>query len=404
MRPARACLLLSSVVAASLVARQARAEELDPERTELAGVPVVAGNSDIGLQVGIVGSATRFHGDARPFWWKLDAVASSSGKIDDAGFRLVQHSYLVRLETPALLGGRLRADVRASARRTINSGYYGLGNAAPAPPRDADHRLYEYVHQEGRLHAIGRVRTGTPVDAAFAVNLRYVDPELYLGSKVSQDAAVLRGTDRAALGSLAGGIMIDTRDEEFVTTRGLFYQLGVSGTAGTAAVGSGEASASLAHYIQLAGPLIFAQRVIASLQFGHPPFYDMQEGGVFDQRWLFGGDNGVRGVPRGRYTGKIKALANHELRLLLPRFRLLGQRLRPGITALFDAGRLWADYAADPARDGTKLGLKYGIGGGVFGQWGEAAIVRADVAYSPDAVSENRSFPVGLYVTTGLMF
>jgi hypothetical protein len=48
--------------------------------------------------------------------------------------------------------------------------------------------------------------------------------------------------------------------------------------------------------------------------------------------------------------------------------------------------------------------MKYGVGGGLFLQWGEAAIFRVEVAYSPDAVAENPDFPVGLYVSDGLMF
>lgn len=395
---------LRAAVAAGAIgwAAAARAdEEPPPRRSEIAAVPVVAGSSDIGLQLGVVGSLTRFEDDLRPFAWRLDGVLSSSGKYDDAGFRLVQHSYLVRFDAPALLGGRLRLDVRASARRTINSGYFGLGNAAPAPPSD-DPRRYQYVHQEGRVHTIGRVKITAPLDGAFAADLRYVAPELLAGSKAADDAPLLRGVRPLGLAAVAGGVMIDTRDEEFVTTRGVFHQAGARVNVDTDGVWSGEVSASLAHYARLVGPLVFASRVLTSMQLGEPAFYTMQEAGVFDPRWSFGGDNGVRGVPRGRYTGKIKVIANHELRLPLPRFRLLGQRIRPGLTALFDVGRLWADYRLDPARDGTSIGLKYGVGGGVFGQWGEAAIVRADVAWSPDSIAAG--LPIGFYVTTGLTF
>jgi hypothetical protein len=74
------------------------------------------------------------------------------------------------------------------------------------------------------------------------------------------------------------------------------------------------------------------------------------------------------------------------------------------VNALFDAGRVWSDYHITSAADGNTLNLKYGVGGGVFLQWGEAAIFRVEVAYSPDAESENPGFPVGIYVSDGLMF
>jgi hemolysin activation/secretion protein len=120
---------------------------------------------------------------------------------------------------------------------------------------------------------------------------------------------------------------------------------------------------------------------------------------------LLGSETGVRGVPFGRYSGPIKIIANTEIRATpFPRFKLLGQRMRIGTTAFFDAGRVWNQYSVTSAADGTSLWLKYGIGGGVFLQWGEAAIFRVEVAYSPDAESENPGLPLGIYVADGLQF
>ncbi len=208
------------------------------------------------------------------------------------------------------------------------------------------------------------------------------------------------------LAGVSGGVMIDTRDSEFVTTRGVFYQLGLGAVWGSAEnVGYGEAAFVLAHYAPLGGPFIFANRVVASFQFGRVPFYDLQAGGVFEPQHLFGGETGVRGVPNGRYAGKVKLLTNTEIRATpFPRFMLLGQRLRIGTSVFFDAGRVWGDYAVLGPADGNSLGLKYGVGGGVFLQWGEAVIFRVEVAYSPDAVAENPGFPIGIYVEDGVMF
>jgi hypothetical protein len=36
--------------------------------------------------------------------------------------------------------------------------------------------------------------------------------------------------------------------------------------------------------------------------------------------------------------------------------------------------------------------------------WGQAAVFRVDVAYSPDAVAINPKLPVGIYVADGVMF
>lgn len=389
---------------------------LNPRRYELAGFPVIGGNSDIGLQFGAAVTYTRFFDTAFPYLWNIDLLLSGSVKDDQNGFRLVQQSHVLRLDAPDLLGGRMRFDARGSFQRTINAGYYGLGNASQAGPALGEPilgRRYQYVQEEGRVRTIVRWHVAPPLDVAFGTNLRYEAPEVYGGTKLSEDlapaatgAAPVPGGQAALLVGAAAGIMVDTRDSEFVTRRGFFYQAGMSAVIGSAEnVGYGEASAVLSHYAPLGESFIFASRFVASFQFGRVPFYDLQQGGVFEPQALLGGETGVRGVPQGRYAGRAKMIANTEIRATpFPRFTVFGQRLRVGTTAFVDVGRVWSDYAAVSPADGYSLALKYGVGGGVFLQWGEAAIFRFEVAYSPDAESENPGFPVGLYVSDGLMF
>jgi hypothetical protein len=391
-------------------------DALEPRRYELAGFPVVGGSTDIGVLFGGVATLTRFYDDVKPYLWNIDLLLSASLKSEQHELRLVQQSHLLRLDAPDLLSGRLRIDVFGSFQRTIIAGYYGLGNATtagPAPGTAEIGRRYHYLYQEGRARAIARVHTGTPFDLALGGNVRYVAPEAYASSKLAEDGAarnadgspVLRGLETAALLGGGAGIMVDTRDTEFVTTRGIFYQVGLGATVGSGDARSyGNTSAVLSHYAPLGGPFVFANRVVASFEFGNVPFYDLAQGGTFEPQYLLGSESGVRGVPQGRYAGLVKVITNTELRTVLKRFRLFGQRLRPGTTVFADAGRVWSGYGIDPARDGTKLRLKYGLGGGVFVQWGEAAIFRLEVAYSPDAVAENPGFPVGVYVSDGLMF
>jgi hypothetical protein len=394
---------------------------LDPRRYELAGFPIVAGNSDIGLQFGGAVTWTRFFDSARPYLWNIDLLLSASVKSDPAGFRMVQQSHVLRLDAPELFGGYGRLDARGSFQRTINAGYYGIGNATtadPAPGTTGIGRRYQYLQEEGRARTIVRLHTSgeaerSPLDVALGTNIRYEAPSAYDGTKLAEDlsgppvqASGVLGSSSMLLAGVSAGVMIDTRDSEFVTTHGIFYQLGVAATWGSSeSVGYGEAAAVLAHYAPLGGPFIFASRVLASFQFGRVPFYDLAQGGVFEPQYLLGGETGVRGVPMGRYAGKVKAITNTEIRALpFPRFTVLKQRIRIGLSAFFDAGRVWSDYGVISSSDGTSLNLKYGIGMGAFLQWGEAAIFRLEAAYSPDAVSENPGLPLGIYVSDGVMF
>jgi len=110
----------------------------------------------------------------------------------------------------------------------------------------------------------------------------------------------------------------------------------------------------------------------------------------------------VRGVPGQRYYGKIKVLGNLEVRTELASFRALGKHMLFGVVGFADGGRVWADTSPHPELDGNGLGLKYGVGGGLRLQSGSSFVLRADVAWSPDA--EALGSPVGGYFAAGQMF
>jgi hypothetical protein len=209
-----------------------------------------------------------------------------------------------------------------------------------------------------------------------------------------------------SLPELAGGGIYDSRDNEIFTRRGAYDQLAAGYVQGLPAgngVRYGEAQLFLSIFRPL-GPLVFAGRFVADLEFGAVPFYDLAQSGPLNQTDAVGGSAGVRGVPVGRYAGEIKIYGNAELRAMWFHFSVLKQKFTIGGDALFDAGRSWLDYSFQSPLDGHGVGLKYGAGGGLYVLWGQAAIFRIDAAYSPDAAAENPSFPIGLYVEDGTMF
>lgn len=106
----------------------------------------------------------------------------------------------------------------------------------------------------------------------------------------------------------------------------------------------------------------------------------------------------MRGVPAQRYSGKVKVLGNAEIRARVVDFHLFGKPFTLGAAAFFDGGRVWADTSSHPELDGKTFGLKYGIGGGPRLMSGSAFVLRADVAWSPDAT------PIGAYIIAGECF
>jgi hypothetical protein len=393
--------------------------DYDTPRYEPAGFPILGGTSDIGVMAGGVFTLTRFDGGVRPYKWNMDLVASASEKDGPGGAEIAQQSYLWQWDVPGLFGGKLRLNPAVSYERTINQGYYGIGNATAVYPADVPGgnlgRYNEFIAMEARVREFTRIKIGGPYDLMVATTYRWVNPETYPGSRLAQDAVardasgapMVRGLDAMSLAQLAVGVVYDTRDNEFFPHRGMYHQAGIKAVQGMPLkddVRYVEAGAIVTGFVPVAHEVVVAARLLVDAQAGNVPFYDLARAGPFLSYDAIGGAQGVRGVPVGRYAGLGKAIGNVELRSMLASFRAWGQRLRVGGDVFFDTGRAFTDYSFRAPADGQGAGLKVGTGGGAFIMWGEAAIFRVDVAYSPEAVAENPGLPVGIYVQDGMMF
>lgn len=391
-------------------------DDEDLPKTEVAALPVVAGSSDIGVQLGAVGTITRLVKGFRPFRWDADAIISASFKDGPRGFEIVQQSHDFRVDIPHIGGGPYRVSFGAFFERTVNAGYFGLGNGTLAieRPDGTFGSRYQYTHTEARTRLNVRRKIKGHFDIMVGTQLRYIRPSAYVGSQLEADIVrrnpdgtpVIRGLEPIGMAVPGIGIIYDSRDHEIVPTRGAFdlvgFRAGVAVPA-SADIAYGGFSAVLRRYYNLAGPLVLAGRVITDFMAGHAPFYELAQGGLLIPMDMPGGSQGIRGVPNGRYSGLMKIVANLELRAMVVSFKMLNQRFRIGGVIFGDTGRVWNDYKVD-ARDGTGIGLKYGAGAGLYFQWGEVAMFRIELAYSPDARSANPSFPFGLYAADGQMF
>ena len=130
-------------------------------------------------------------------------------------------------------------------------------------------------------------------------------------------------------------------------------------------------------------PQLAVRHGVVDLQTGNVPFYEESR---YEDTSAIGGGQGVRGVPAYTYYGRVKAFGNIELRYKAWRFEAISRKWTVGFAGFVDAGRLWTDITtAHLDLDGTGLGLHYGVGGGLRIQQGRAFLVRADIAWSPDA-------------------
>jgi len=387
-------------------------------RYEPAGFPLIGGSSDIGFQFGAVGTLSYFANGIKPYAWNADLFVSMSINGGPNGTEVAQQFYQANVDYPKVSGTNVRLNPQVAFIRTINAGYFGLGNAssgAPAPTGIPNpERYHEYNATVFYARTIARVDLERPLALMAVATYRYINPATYPGSKLVTDestrkgdgSALLLGTSPMSLAALAGGVVVDSRDSEIFTNRGVYHQIGVRFEQGLPLdrnVQYIEAGAVLSGFAPLAGPLVLAGRFIADFQFIRVPFFDLSVAGPFQLKDLPGGSAGIRGVPIGRYLGPIKVVASVELRALFIHLRVVKQEFHLGGYLLLDTGRIWSDYTFRSPLDGSGIGLKYGIGGGIYLLWGQAAIFRIEAAYSPDAKSAG-GLPFGLYVEDGTMF
>jgi hypothetical protein len=362
-------------------------------------LPLIGGDTDIGVGIGAIGSVAMFDRTHHPYRWQLQFsafAATKSGPMSPS----YEDAYAL-LVFPQLLDGRLRLELRPSFTQDTTLPYYGIGNRAPAPAQTVAARdFYQRVHPA--MQALTRWTVwpswSVLVGAQYIYNRLEIDPASTLAMDLARmDPAAAR--PHSVL-KLETGLVYDTRDSEISTGRGQFHQvtLRVSPSAGDGMPYQYEQVDAMARFYTTLIPdrVVLAARGVFDVEIGDVPFYELSR---YEDTSAIGGGMAIRGVPSYRYYGKVKLFGNLELRTAITRFGWLGRSFKLGVASFFDAGRLWSGMTNPrPELDGSGLGLHYGVGGGLRLQQGKAFTVRADVAWSPDAR------PVGAYVLADEIF
>ncbi len=378
-------------------------------RTEIGLIPLVGGDTDVGAGVGLLGTIAETASGYKPYLWAIEGAGFISFKRSDTGFVIPYQDYSVQWTAPQLLNKRLRIEVRPSYTKETTQRFYGLGNASPAPTggdvpgRDFYGRTHPTLWVRLRYRVWDHFHAG--VGASHTQNWLRIGPQSTLEQQMTTSdnptvRQLLGAPSRHGVLLLEALFLWDTRDNEAVPEEGQIHQVRFR----LSPVVAGDAMpysyqqlnlSSRFYHSPIPDRLVLALRWVADMQFGRPPFYELAR---YDDTFALGGQNGVRGVPGQRYYGKIKLFANFEVRSQLVQFHLWNKQMTLGAAVFFDVGRAWADWTSHPELDGSGWGLKYGTGGGLRLQQGKTFVVRADLAWSPDAR------PVGAYVGAGQMF
>jgi outer membrane protein assembly factor BamA len=400
-------------VLATLRARGAEAAEPSQEpprrsKTEFAALPVVGGDSDVGIGGGVITSLARVRPDLEPYLWRLEVAGTTTVKRITEGDWDVRYADLhLMLKLPHVIRDRLGLTLRASYTEETELSYYGLGNAADVggAGQNASYYAFDWTHPEAEIGSETQLGAGfeltggtsyahnqinAPADGKLVQDSQSPDAELrHLTWLVPEHDVV----------TFSLGLNWDTRDDEVSPERGFFHSLrfDLSPRLGEQVPYDwARANLALRQYVPLwPGRLVAAVRVLADALLGQPPFYELAR---YDSTFAVGGTRGMRGVPAPGYYGMLKLIANIELRSRLFAFDLFDKRYELGLVAFTDLGRVFADYGELTELDGSGLGVKVSFGGGVRVRAGKSFVLRADLAGSPGEGS------TGAYLTAGHMF
>jgi hypothetical protein len=377
-------------------------------KRELNFFPIIGGDSDVGFGFGEVSDIASLGTTEGTFRWRIENAAFVTFKIRNNSVIVPFLDVYALLTVPSFgPGGRFRLELRPSYTDERTLGYYGIGNASPDQASISEQqREYRRIHPTLAARLRMRVLDDCFVVAGSSYTQSWL--EVPSDSLLVKDRSTGPPEVRQLLGSFAShgvelleaGLEYDTRDNETVTQRGQYHAL-------LARISPSLGSALPYEYVQLdftgrfyTNPiprwLSVSFRVVGDVFLGTVPFYELAR---FDDTPAIGGGKAIRGVPAQRYHGKVKLFENLEARSELFHFTVKNKPLILGAALFFDSGRTWSEpFHAHPELDGTGIGLKYGIGGGLRFQEGKTFVVRADLAWSPDAQ------PIGGYFSAGEIF
>lgn len=356
------------------------------DRWSWGAVPIANYDADAGFGLGAIGTLTLSAPDITPYRASLGLqLFVTSERV---------HGHELRWDLVGVGHPRLRLYGRAGYFATVNRTYCGVGNAVTCDPADAEDAadaaglagteradFVRHYHQVRMINPFIQAGARWRIDrctSAFAQWRLYHyrpgtldDAGPYPGSLY----ATAHPDGEPGLSSVPQlGIMIDTRDVEGTPSRGVWAEASLR--AASSATGSAwrfaGANVTARLYHRLAPRVVSATRLVIDAAAGDLPLAELGLVNASDTYVAFGGQAIGRGVREHRYVGRIKMLAQHELRVDLSR-RWAGVGFVDAAWIAVD----WDDLGGDPARVLGSFGL-----GARFVK-SQTFILRADLGVSP---------------------
>ena len=351
-------------------------------------LPIVSYNSDDGLAGGAVVQAQWLDRKA-PYAVQLGAQVL----FTTAG---VQSHYL-RLDVPHLFGTPLRLWLGAEFHKELNAPYYGLGNDSSSNLADHPSVSGEHPFNYLRRYPQGNIAFTLPFGTSgvrLSVFARYLNLhiEQYDGSLLALEKPP--GSEGGQELSFGFGVLLDRRKGEALPSEGYFLEAAVRGSQqGMASRYSYFGSTARAMgFIPLGSRVVLATRVEGDWLTPGTPLFELSRFGGVDPVEGVGGERSVRGLPKARFIGRVKALASLETRVRVADARFLDRRISIGAVAFYDTGRVWQL----DGNDGSFFNFHGGAGGGLR-LYHREFVIRFDIGTSSERAAN-------FYLTFGSFF
>lgn len=351
---------------------------------EIAFLPALAYNSDLGFIGGGLFSRYKYENGLRPFYSYLhvNALLSTKGLISSTVF----------YDKPNVFNTEQRLTSEVYISRFLQNPYYGIGNYAELPQAlkdSADYYLYKSFSTGFEFilrRPIIKNTEGAQLDIFGQAVFDYRTP---WGNNSDQLILIEqpRGVDGIRASALGAGLIWENRNNEFDPTSGTFVKAGIE--IGQTIFGSStnyfklESEARAYASFHLLKDITFANRLTFHHTSGALPYWKLAE---------MGGEDSMRGYPENRFRDNNALYLNTELRTWLWEFPEYDVRL--GGTIFVDVGRTFPNNAG---LDNIFNDLKYTFGfGGNSSFFTDDFILRGDIGFSDEGY--------GIYFTAGYMF
>jgi hypothetical protein len=364
---------------------------------QIAGVPIVAFDSDEGFGYGAAGALYHYgDGSAPTYRWSVQPVVflTSKGRRD----------YTVFFDAPSLLGS-WRLDVFGGSQRQIATPYYGLGNDAAFDPErvtEADPYYYRFGRTlRTALVNLQRSLGDSPLRLLIGAGVIHgtLDPvPKGEGTTLAAEeiAAGVRPGVEGWFNYLRAGLIWDTRNRETAPRRGTWSDILVQRFDRIlgSEVGYTRWTLTDRRYWRL-GPLVLANRLLLQGITDEVPLVDLHrlQTSFRDQEGL-GGARSVRGLLRNRYAGRGMLVWNTETRWQALGFQLWNRDFHVTLSAFVDQGRIWE---GQPRPAELLSDLHRGFGGGVRLGMGPDFVLAADLGTAAETGLQ-------IYVGAGWLF